>query len=159
MPNISRLHWCEMPSDDRWEQFALWPEPVDHDECFATAGFTAFADSDATWDAEFETLLSSLIESLGSHGSPHLVRGETPEGATPSVVTSLLCAATDDQFQPCIVSFGSPAQAQLKASDGHPVLWLRLMPGLAFQPLLQAVAAGRPTKRTVLDWSALSPAA
>jgi hypothetical protein len=65
VPSIQRIHWADLGAH-RYEGRAgqlhvVWPSPVDHDACFAAAGFNKFADSDDVWDADFLAALERLV--------------------------------------------------------------------------------------------------
>jgi hypothetical protein len=54
--------------------FALLPDPVDADACLEQAAFTSFADSDATWDRDFERVVLTLLQALSRRsGEPRVV--------------------------------------------------------------------------------------
>ena len=166
---IERIHWGAIPPDlgplgTPRPCFALWPEPVDHDRCFAEAGFSAFADTDDDWDADFDAFIERVLGVLSRCGEPEVLAGEPPvrpigwfrkeEGTLRDTVA---CAATSDEFPPCWVGFGDPPAAHLVTSDGHPLLWI--YPGtLDVGDVLAAAAGDREVARTELDWSVLVPA-
>ena len=167
--SITRIHWSQVPSahgplqtaEPAW---ALWPDPVDHDLCFAEAGFKGFADSDEQWDADFSMLIDDLMTCLSRVGDPVLLSGIQPvqkigwlRKKTASLQESIEYAATTDGLPPCCVGFGQPPGAQLIASDGHPLFWLYLRPPLIFQEVLESVAGDRKVMETDLDWSILTP--
>jgi hypothetical protein len=164
LPRIERIHWANvgMPIE---APVAVWPSPVDHDRCFETAGFTAFADSDDAWGSDFSALIRDVVHSLSSYGEPRLVTGHIPvrrrswrrRRETASLLEAITCAATDDSLSRCVVEFGDPACARLIASDGHPILWVALPPGLDPEAWVAKLARGRPVQETSLKWSALSP--
>jgi hypothetical protein len=70
MSSIQSICWDEVPA----ERFstsavgafgvvtALWPSPVDADDCFAQDGFTRFADLDEQWDREWSRIVQQLID-------------------------------------------------------------------------------------------------
>ena len=147
------------------KRFALWPDPVGHDICFAKAGFRGFADLDDQWDADFESMMDRLFETLLCQGLPQIASGELPvrrvgllrrkeEG---SIRDGLLCAATDDQFFPFQVQFGEPAQARMTTADGHPIFWIELAEPSTFETLLKTVADELSCTETGLSWEFLLP--
>ena len=149
---------------------AIWPEPVDHDECFTRAGFRGFADSDETWNSQFQVLLDRVVQWLSSYGSPVVSGGEV---APPGPVHRLLgkkapvlrpserlaLVAHDDQFGPCSVRFGAPARAVACTTDGHPIVWvwLRDTDGERESAQLDALSKDKPLVETRLDWDPLGP--
>lgn len=174
---IRRVHWGTVGSR-RWNEepgclFALWPEPVDHDTCFRAAGFEFFGDLDETWDADFEGVLRGLVVALASNGNvavtgdppvwhrsllDRFLRRPVPELSLPE---HLALVATDDQFAPCRVDFGSPTSAAVFVSDGHPIVWIWLSDAVAstWQNLLKAIVSGRNVVETTLNWALLLPSA
>jgi len=156
--------------DERGCLFALWPEPVDHDACFESAGFDRFADTDRAWDAEFAIIIQDLLATLAVHGSPvvtgeplvqhpligRLFRKRAPRLPLPEQIALV---AHDDQFAPCHVDFGSPVRAAIHVSDGHPILWVWLRRDVAngWPGSLSALARGHTTIETTLRWEVLVP--
>jgi hypothetical protein len=130
---------------------------VDHDACFEAAGFTDFADSTQAWHDEFARLVSNLLAELGQAGRPRLAQGEYPTWRArlrKSMADALLSAALDDNFGPCVLTFGQPPLALIRSSDGHPILWIALAHGDA-TALLAAAAKSAPPRQRLLDWSKL----
>ena len=161
--NVEKINWGQVgPARPAWadasgQLWAIWPSPVDHDACFAAAGFNEMADTDAAWDDDFSELLERLLTALKTFGEPRLVEGEYPcqgRRVSTSLREALFAAATNDHFPPCIVSFGEPAQASVRTSDGHPILWLWTSEALGIDRLLTA-AAGLPVREAALQWDAL----
>ncbi len=107
------------------------------------------------------TCLRSHPESDASHNSNTMVQA-TNEAllAYPRanrLEEAVLAAALDDNFEPCVLEFGSPAVGALRTSDGHAIFWIWLAgaaPG--FDQLVRAAARGRPVCRTSLDWAKLT---
>jgi len=128
--------------------FVVWPAPVDHDACLAEAGFSDFADSTEHWAAEFMDLTRSLVEFLAG-----VVGGRAP----PKLAAGLVAAARADDVPPCVVHLGTPAQAAVRTSNGHPLLWVWTgRAGVEREALLASVARGRPVVHTTLDWKSLA---
>lgn len=175
VPRIERIHWGRVGQrgyrDACGSLFALWPEPIDADRCFDLAGFDGFEDSDEIWNADFESLLETVLVTLRQYG-----RGVTA-GERPVVDRSLLdrlarrCPSTlelsahlalvamDDSFAPCRVDFGDPVCAVLVAGDGHPIVWIWLHEEVAgaWREHVARIASGRPLVETNLDWEVLLP--
>lgn len=164
MPRIERLHWGHVGRREwrgaRGELFALWPEPVDHDVCFRDAGFTAFADTDESWDVDFSALIERLLGRFARYGAS-TVRGEAPRqtGDASSPILRLVVAAENDGFPPCFVSFGSPLRAVVMTSAGHPILWVWLEERVASDWSEHLAALGRDHEvvETALRWEVLLP--
>lgn len=157
------MNWGEVaPPGPAWAPghgrlWAVWPSPVDHDACFAAAGFTDFADTDAAWDAEFDGMLARGLAALSDLGDAALVAGEYPtERGQPrvSLRDALLAAARDDNFPPCVVAFGEPALASMRTSHGHPIVWVWKATG-SVGGLVGRMADGRDVGRCDLDWDRL----
>jgi hypothetical protein len=80
---IARVNWAEITdvrpawSSGSGRLCAIWPSPVDHDACFAAAGFSDLGDTDEVWDAEFAELVETTVAVLGGIGKPVLTEGES----------------------------------------------------------------------------------
>lgn len=145
-----------MPSAGR--AGVLWPAPVDHDACFAAAGFRDFADTTPAWDADFATLLANVVAYFSEKGAGYLAAGEAPPPryASPSpLVAALAAPARDDTFPWCEVRFGVPAALRIRTGAGHPLLFL-WAEVLDWRELLEAVGAQRPVTRLALEWERLT---
>jgi hypothetical protein len=161
---IRHLNWDEVAHAQPlwrprgWRLLALWPSPIDHDTCFAGAGFSDFEDSDDAWHARFSELVADVVRERAHHGEPRLVEGEQPRKKgrqTEPLRDALLAAASDDNFPACVVEFGSPRRALVRTSDGHPMLWIASSSDLHEE--LQAVAAKHGgARRLQLDWNKLA---
>lgn len=173
MTTIVRVHVASLGArlPPSGQLFALWPEPVNHDACFEAAGFAAFGDPDAEWDAQFEAMIDAVLGHLSALGPPsyndperitptrslvsRLLRRPAPAAPTPS--QALVLAAENDQVGPIRVELGQPPAARVIASDGHPILWIWLRDDVAgmWPELCRVAAAGRPIATTELDWTRL----
>ncbi|MBB4638162.1 hypothetical protein [Longimicrobium terrae] len=166
-----RVHWArvDLRSADS-VLFAVWPSPVNADECFRAAGFTDFGDADDVWDEEAESLLQRMVEALSAYGEPRLastplsplprwrdrLRGRAP-GPLP-LIDQLLGPMRWDSLPDAIVEFGSPA-VSLRGGSGHFLLWITLPATDAerFEDALPGIAGGHPLVRTDLAWEHLLP--
>jgi hypothetical protein len=174
MTEINVIHWDDLGTL-AWHQrpgriFVMWPGPVDHDACFAKAGFQAFADTTDPWHAQFLSTLDGLIDALSIYGAPAIECAEMPE---PSLLARLFFGkkapvlrpaeylkwATQDDNVVCSVAFGLPPAAIAWTTDGHPIVWVWLVDGVtnAWPMHLQASAGDRPIVATALDWRHLLP--
>jgi hypothetical protein len=174
---IERIHWGRIGVrcflDEPGDLFAVWPEPVDADGCFEEAGFNGFADSDESWDAEFETILQGVLATFQAHGSP-IVTGDPPVLSLLDRLDALLfrkrvpelrlsqwlaLVTSNDNFTPCRVDFGAPVRASVFVSDGHPIVWIWLHESVSsvWQDHLNTLAAGRNIIETTLRWDRLLP--
>lgn len=174
MPGIARLHWDALGRRSfevaTGALFALWPEPVNADACFARAGFECFADPDDSWDDDLERLVRGIGAALGRYGEAVATGVELVTAprrlwraggaARLSPWQRLAIAATDGPCGPCRVDLGAPAVAATFASDGHPIFWIWLNDRVAddWQRCLQAVASERAAIATRLRWVDLLPA-
>ena len=169
---IECIHWGDLGDrthrGDHGLAFALWPQPVDHDECFQKAGFDCFADTDAAWDADFAILIQDVLAILATYGGPSVTGPslvQRPFGRPGALATDLqlheriALVARDDQFASCHADFGAPVRAALHASDGHPILWIWLHREVAQarDSKLRTIARGRHLVETTLRWDALLP--
>ena len=168
-PGVRTLNWAEVDAESAPDLvvsghgriLVLWPAPVDHDECFARAGFLDFADTTDAWHAGFADLVAALCRFLGRGGHARLVSGDYPRahgiGHTlarllghPSAIATpenaIIAAALDDNFSPCVVHFGEPARAALRSGGGHPLLWTwSPRDGFDGVDLLRSVAGSLPS--------------
>ncbi|HEX7899354.1 MAG TPA: hypothetical protein VF950_16430 [Planctomycetota bacterium] len=146
--------------------YAIWPSPVDHDQCFQNAGFFDYADSDDSWDGDFAGLTIRLVANLELLGSPSLKRSSrwywrsliwkrTPREI---LLHELILAAHDDRTE-CLVEFGSRPQAIVHVDGGHPIWWLYA--GAKNEDwvveLARLMANGLPVQRTDLQWDRFRP--
>ncbi len=74
-----------------------------------------------------------------------------------SLSKRVLQSMLDDQLPEVVVTFGVNGLAKLRASDGHPILWISIAPQTKFDPddLAHFLAEGCPVHSTQLDWSRL----
>src|ERR1700693_5711314 len=82
---IGAINWDNVPTAHlpQWIEpsgtlLAIWPSPVDHDVCFANAGFSEFADSDEPYDAEWKQMLERLLDALARFGEMRLENKDRP---------------------------------------------------------------------------------
>lgn len=153
-----------------WNIFALWPAPVNEDECFAEAGFSHFQYEDESWsephwDAQAEILQQRLLEVFSALGSPALLSEPLREkrsmlrlwqpGEALPLMAQLRWPILHDSLPQVAIRFGDAAE--LRAGSGHELYWIALSPGspLSFDALLAQIANGWPVKRVQLDWSKL----
>jgi hypothetical protein len=162
---ISRLNWGEInEARPPWSWpsgrlYAIWPSPVDHDQCFEAAGFTEFGDSDDSWDRDFSDLIARVLESLAHFGGAVLREGEYPvERGRPraSCRDALIAAATDDNVPPCVVVFGDPPKASVRTCDGHPILWTWISGDNDLDTSLGGLAGGREIVNRTMKWQKLA---
>jgi hypothetical protein len=146
-----RPDWCP-PS---WRLWAVFPSPVEADACFQEAGFTSFADADAAWDDDFAWAIHVVIAELSRDGAARMTEGDYPhwEGTDESVFWPVLAAATDDNFHPCVLSFGD-GRALLRTQDGHAILWIARRGG-DIDNILSVLRTRFVEERTCLDWTRL----
>ena len=186
---IRQLHWNVLPAEIAPQALpgyevvvAVWPAPVDADACFRDAGFADFADSDDTWDRQWQEVIERAFRSLEPLGLARLSKGievyeicksglirqlievmglvRPPMKRVPlSVLEQVFVASDDDQFGDVLVDFGLPAKASLSAGSGHPILWvgLRGQCGLTPEILVEGLAENHPITRTSLKWEMLIP--
>jgi hypothetical protein len=150
---FTQVNWGEVGERPAWASsgrlFAVWPSPVDHDACLAAAGFGDFADSDEAWDADLVRLVETVIAGLSGWGEPVMTSGDSPDR---SIISGLLAAAGDDNFPPCVVTFG--ARAFVRTSDGHPIVWVSLEGG-GIEALLASLAVTWEVRARALRWDAI----
>jgi len=166
MGSIVRLNVGEIPMPDQaiWGRmgrvWALWPSPVDHDQCFREAGFDEFADTDADWDRDLAELVSRTVEVLQRLAPGRVSGGEylLGESNTEALHEAILAGTKEDSLQPPVVSFGEPPLASVRTSDGHAILWIWLAAG-DLEQHLALIAKGRDVRTRNLSWDRLLPAA
>jgi len=153
-----------------WKSYALWPAPVNEDECFAEAGFTHFKYEDEQWsephwDAQAEILQLRLLEVLATIGAPVVL--STPLLAQRALATfwqpgeplplldQLRLPIQEDSLPEVVLRFGEVLE--LRAGAGHELYWIALSPDcpLSFDRLLAQLAVGWPVQQVQLDWSKL----
>ncbi|HEX4381526.1 MAG TPA: hypothetical protein VH083_01200 [Myxococcales bacterium] len=153
--SIERLHWGAASP----HLIALWPAPVHHEACFASAGFTDFGETD---DAELDALTGRLLlalEKLGPAWTPRPLERRRSLLRAPTVMPllqQLLASIHWDNLPPLTVHFGDPPLATVNTADGHALFWLTLPVGY-LPGLLTEVAAGLPVSELELKWTQLMP--
>ena len=168
------VHWCRVrgPQAAAHEAegrilCALWPAPVNADECFTAAGFTRFGDADDTWDARAGALLDRLLSDLGTCGAPRLLsaplRAAVPwyarilrEGVPLELREQILQPMHWDSLPRCRVAFGDQGH-ELFAGDGHHIHWftLRGEEEARLPERIARIAGPWPTLHTELAWEHL----
>jgi hypothetical protein len=175
MTSIRALYWDRLPGGDTSNnvvQHAFWPSPVDHDACFEAAGFDEFADGDEDWDPEWLDIVSRAVEYLQRYGPATIqesaaayreekrlgwwqrLRGERPRiifDSSLPISEQVVLTSRDDQFGPCIVSFG---EVLLQTDSGHAILWVTCQQSTVYDPheMALACASGRTVSQRSLDW-------
>ncbi|MDD5059451.1 MAG: hypothetical protein PHQ60_16460 [Sideroxydans sp.] len=174
MEHSFSINWGEVSASGEfphgWQIFALWPAPVNEDECFAAAGFTHFKYEDEGWseqhwDEQAEILQQRLLAAFSALASPALLgeplRGKRSmlrfwqPGEPLPLAEQLRWPILHDSLPEVAIRFGDAAE--LRAGSGHELYWIGLSPHspLSFDALLAQVAIGWPVKQVQLDWSKL----
>lgn len=168
------IHWSvvDEPAAAAYTQpncdlIALWPAPVNHDVCFAEAGFANFGDNDQDWDLAAEGLLRRVISKLTAHGAANLMSQQLREhlpwylrlfrSAEPlPLLEQVLQPIHWDSLTHCHITFGEQGAA-LRTGNGHFLLWLTMPRHEASSPsnFVNEVAGSTPVTRTELKWQAL----
>jgi hypothetical protein len=171
-----KLHWSRVPNPPAdalpgVQVHALWPAPVNPDECFAAAGFTDFADADNHWDAQADALLQRVLDTLVTHFGPAALhhaplmqarpwhrRLFTPAVALP-LVEQLALPLHDDRLPAADIRFGGSSGARIRGSAGHLLMWIDWpsQAPLSFEAFVRGLAPGVPVMQTELKWTALWP--
>ena len=174
MGNSFSINWGIVPDGGDfpagWQTYALWPAPVNDDECFWHAGYSDFQSEDenyseAYWDEQAEILHRRLIEVLQGMGDAQLLskpllkqrsvlRFWQPDEALP-LIEQLKLPLFDDSLPTAKVRFGQVAE--LRVGNGHCLYWLGLSPEspLDFTGVMAEAAKGWPRSCVQLDWSRL----
>jgi hypothetical protein len=169
------VHWSPVVHDHAQRYapegamlFALWPAPMNHDQCFIDAGFTDFDDADDAWDFNADGLLSRLLDHLSRYGSARLVsepavriqpwyrRLFAEPRPEPIDVREQIVAPMSNKLPDCIVSFGD-AGVSLRTGREHHVFWISLpeQESVLFERAVGRIAGPHPTVRTKLKWEHL----
>lgn len=176
MSELLRVHWSPVEprfapayAPDGHELLALWPAPVNLDECFMAAGFADFADHEQAWDDAAEALLERVLHELESHGPARLLSpplcDHVPwylrpfrEARPAPLLQQALQPMHWDSLPHFRARFG-PGEVTLRTGNGHFLLWLTVpsAPIALHEAMVARVAAPWPATRTVLDWSPLLP--
>lgn len=164
---IERIHWDVVSASSGESNpyavlVAIWPNPVDHDACFQTAGFDEFRDSDETWDADWRELIGTAIDKLLGFGAAQVitspqVRDHCGRALDLGILELLVLVSRDDQFAPVEVAFGDPPAVLLSAGEGHSILWLRTTAVLAGEMLSLLQDGPFPVSQRRLIWEPLIP--
>src|SRR5262245_45668258 len=180
---IKAVCWSDVPvdltswwADHAGARIAIWPAPVDGDACFEAAGFTEFADTDERWDRDLRGITERLVGAMSELGSPRIRSADEPvwhprnlaermaalfRGLEhrPTLLDTIACSITNDNFAPCVVDFGEQPVATLCTSDGHSIWWVWLSASAAAQvpELLTRIAAGLPVVEQHVKVAVLVP--
>lgn len=174
-PPTFQIHWSPVARQEapglalpNSQLLAVWPAPVNHDVCFEHAGFTLFADNDAAWDQDAETLLARVIEYLSPFGQAVLVSkpllDDVPWYRRPfqtprilSVHQQALLPMQCDCLPAFYALFGN-RRAALRTSDEHFLMWINLpLSGPDTTQLIKSISGTWPVHQPQLRWHALIP--
>lgn len=153
-----------------WNNYALWPAPVNEDVCFAEAGFTHFQYEDEHWsephwDAQAEILQQRLLEVFTTIGAPVLLSKPLlakralmtlwKAGESLPLIDQLRLPILEDSLPEMVLRFGDVLE--LRAGLGHELYWIALSPDcpLNFDVVLAQVAGSWPVKQVQLNWAKL----
>lgn len=170
-----QIHWSLVPSGDAGDLatpgcrlLAIWPAPVNHDACFAAAGFTLFGDNDAAWHRAAEDLLGRVICQLSLVAAPRLVSASHKEdppwylrpfrtGRDLPLLQQALWPMLEDSLPWFQAQFGEDGTT-LRTGGGHFLLWVALSDaGPAPAQFIARAAAPWPIVETRLRWRNLVP--
>lgn len=154
---VERLCWGMVEGDLDFVTTAIWPAPVDHDQCFEAAGFKDFADSDETWEDELNAMIEALVLEFSAWGSPNARGGEFKGEKSISVAEACLAIEKSvalDELASLFIEFGP---IQVRSGHGHPIFWVKAPNSEEFNHdlLLRKLAGGRRVDQVQLDWKAL----
>ncbi len=152
------------------QTYALWPAPVNDDQCFAEAGFSHFQSDDedwseSHWDRQAEILQQRVLTVLAEIGNAVVLSEPLVEdrslfrfwkpGEPLPVAEQLRWPILNDSLPEVVIRFGSAVE--LCAGSGHELYWISRLPDcpVSFETLLAKLAAGWPVKQVQLDWSKL----
>jgi hypothetical protein len=168
------INWGKVLANENfpagWQVYALWPAPVNEDECFAAAGFTHFKYDDenwseAHWDGSAEILQQRLLRLFLDFGEPVVLSVPLlakrsalkfwQSGEKLPLAEQLRWPILNDSLPPVVIRFGNVAE--LRAGYGIELYWIALSPdcAMSFEHLLTQVASGWPVACVQLDWSQL----
>jgi hypothetical protein len=188
MTVIREICWGVVPSGlaRRWVEpggslTALWPSPVNADQCFINAGFSQFGDQEDEWDvdqwdSEWRVVVGLLIGELRKCGEDHLrnradvwaYRGKRwwewlipwckpVEAVDLPPVDRVVLSTEEDWLPDAVVDFGEPPAVTLYSGTGHEILWVAATAraGVSGAALARTVAEGRPVRQYDLRWECL----
>lgn len=150
--------------------YALWPAPVNEDQCFAEAGFNHFKFEDdcwseAYWDKQAEILQVRLISTLSKAGAPTILSKPLRMkrsmfhlwqlGEPIPLIEQLRGPILNDSLPEVRIRFGEAVD--LRAGLGHEIYWIGLHSECQdnFDTLLSEITMGWKVVRVQLDWSRL----
>jgi len=175
---IAILYWDQISkAAPKKQQHAIWPGPIDFDECFQKAGFAHFADTDQAWHDDWADLIRASFDVLAlefgdvafedfvpakqARWIPRLIEkfssARNADDTTAKALRALYLASIDDSFGQASLSFGPDQAASLHTKDGHPILWITTDKDSTFvtNKLLSKVAKAIPLESKKLEWSHL----
>lgn len=173
------LHWSKVDptqasifTDKKHQLLAIWPAPVNPDQCFEAAGFNDFGDQDANWDKQADAILDRLILALDQFGPARLlskaILQQRPWYArlfrTPLTLPlreQVSLPMLWDSLPRCQLNFGNQGVA-LNTGDGHHLYWITLPhdsvnKGTSAKAFVDLIANETPTVQTILCWEHLLP--
>ena len=175
VPTAFQIHWSLVPAEDAHalalpgcRLLAIWPAPVNHDVCFAEAGFTLFGDNDEVWDKAAEGVLQHVIESLSRFGAARQIgkplRDNPPwylrlfrTGRELPLQQQALWPMHWDSLPAFHARFGDGG-AELRTGNGHFLLWVSLPDAGSVAPeFVRDIAGPRTAIETKLRWAVLLP--
>lgn len=153
-----------------WRVYALWPAPVNDDECFRQAGYNDFQSDDdnyseAYWDEQAAILHQRLIGVLLGMGKAKLLSKSLCGQRTMArfwqlgeplpLIEQLALPTWQDNLPETRVRFGEVAE--LRTGKGHKLYWIGLSPEspLNFTGILVVAAKSWPRRCVQLDWGKL----
>ena len=155
---------------------AIFPSPVDSDQCFMDAGFNEFADTNDIWDGEWNQIIHLAITHLEKFGELSVRQSIAPviknaltdrilkrvpkfEEQALSVGDQIALATMDDQFGQCTVDFGENREVTLIANSGHPILWIfkKTRIALSIEEMAKTISLTHVCSKRSLNWPALNP--
>ena len=180
---IRNIHWDTLSSEPITtltsaprHLHAIFPSPIDSDQCFHEAGYRDFADTTNVWDDQWNQIVRRAIEYLSRIGQLSIREPIVPvienrlvdrifkrvprfDEQTLTVCEQIVLATMDDQFGQCIVDFGSNRDATLIANAGHPILWVfaKSQFALSIEDMAETIGPTYPNSQRKLDWYILKP--
>lgn len=180
---IKAIYWDTLTTYDSGDDqrskhclYAIWPSPIDADDCFIKAGFTEFTDTDDKWDADWRAIISEVISYLSLNGKAVIRQPIVPveknrlidrilnnkpkfNDVILSLVEQIELTTLEDNFPLAIVDFGNQYSLSLVTGNGHPILWILVDPKTKLHPkeIVNQIGKERKTSQRQLDWSKLVP--
>ena len=144
--------------------FAIFPTPVNADECFKKAGYVNFQDANDEWEAKADSFLDDLLNSMEKFGPAKLLSEPLRDleyvpyldSLSPLKKEIVIRTGIEDNIPDCEITFGDSG-IKMKTGDGHHIFWLEVQENRLeeFKKYLDIILHKWSAEKIDLDWNCL----